>query len=60
MFDDDLTPQKKAAKLKNLEPMSVDELMSYVEEMRAEITRAEAEIAKKKAYATAAASFFKT
>lgn len=60
MFDDDLSPQKKAPKLRNLEPMSVDELAAYVEEMKAEILRTEAEIAKKKAYATAASSFFKT
>lgn len=60
MFDDDLEPKKKAAALKNLEPMSVDELLAYVETMKAEITRVEAEIARKKAYAQAASSFFKT
>ena len=60
MFDPDLEPQKKTPKLKNLEPMSVDELSAYVEEMKAEIVRVEAEIAKKKAYANAASSFFKT
>jgi uncharacterized small protein (DUF1192 family) len=60
MFDDDLDPKKKAAKLRNLEPMSVDELLVYVEEMKAEIMRTESEIAKKKAYASAASSFFKT
>lgn len=60
MFDDDLDPKKKPPKLKNLETMSVDELVDYVEVMRAEITRTEAEIAKKKAYASAASSFFKT
>lgn len=60
MFDDDLNPQKKKQPLKNLEPMSVDELTAYVGELQAEITRAEAEIAKKKAYAQAASSFFKT
>ena len=60
MFDDDLAPQKKAAKAKNLEPMSVDELMAYVDDLRAEIVRTEAEIARKKAYANAASSFFKT
>ena len=59
MFDPDLEPQKKTPKLKNLEPMSVDELSAYVEEMKAEIKRTEAEIAKKKAYANAASSFFK-
>lgn len=60
MFDDDLDPKKKPAKAKNLEPMSVDELTDYVETLKAEIIRAEAEIAKKKAYASAASSFFKT
>ncbi len=60
MFDPELEPQKKTPKLRNLEPMSVDELTVYVEEMKAEIVRTEAEIAKKKAYANAASSFFKT
>ncbi len=60
MFDDDLDPKKKPSKLKNLEPMSVDELQDYVEALKAEILRAEAEIAKKKAYSQAASSFFKT
>lgn len=59
MFDDDLDPKKKAAKLRNLEPMSVDELAAYVEEMKTEIVRVEAEISRKKAYAQAASSFFK-
>lgn len=60
MLDDDLDPKKKPQKLKNLEPMSVDELMHYVDDLKAEIVRTEAEIAKKKAYASAASSFFKT
>ena len=59
MFDD-LEPQKKTPKLVNLEPLSVDELLIRVEELKAEIVRTEAEIAKKKAYASAASSFFKT
>lgn len=60
MFDDDLDPKKKPSKLKTLEPMSVDELQDYVEALKAEILRAEADIAKKKAYSQAASSFFKT
>ncbi len=60
MFDSELEPQKKTQKLRNLEPLSVDELTAYVEEMKAEIKRTEAEIVKKKAYANAASSFFKT
>lgn len=59
MFDD-LEPRKKAPPPRNLEPMSVDELEVLVAELQAEIVRAEAEIAKKKAYANAASSFFKT
>lgn len=59
MFDDELEPRKKAAALRNLEPMSVDELAAYVADMKAEITRVEAEISKKKSYAEAASSFFK-
>lgn len=60
MFDDEMEPRKKQAALKNLEPMSVDELQHYVEDLKAEIARADAEISKKKAYASAASSFFKT
>ena len=60
MFDDELEPRKKPAKLLNLEPMSVDELGYYVDGLKAEISRAEAEIAKKKAYSASASSFFKT
>lgn len=59
MFDEEPDPKKKAQKLRNLEPMSVDELMAYVQELKAEIVRAEADIAKKKAYSEAASSFFK-
>lgn len=60
MFDDDPDPKKKPSKLKNLEPMSVDELQDYVDALKTEIGRAEADIAKKKAYSQAASSFFKT
>lgn len=59
MFDDELEPRKKPKTLKNLEPMSVHELEEYVADMKEEITRAEAEISKKKNYAAAASSFFK-
>lgn len=60
MFDDDLDPKTKAPKKKNLEPMSVDEIAAYIEDLKAEIVRAEAEMAKKKAYASTASSFFKS
>lgn len=59
MFDDELEPQKQSAKLKNLEPMSLDELRRYIAEMKEEIERAEAEIVRKKAHMDAASSVFK-
>ena len=59
MFDDDLEPQKKPTIQKNLEPMSLDELKNYIQEMQTEIVRTEAEIKKKQAYMDAASSVFK-
>lgn len=59
MFDDDLEPQKKPEKKKNLEPMSVDELENYIQDMKEEIARTEEEIKKKKAHMDAASSVFK-
>lgn len=58
MFDD-LEPQKKPQQLKNLEPMSLDELANYIEELKGEIIRAEGEIERKKKSMDAASSFFK-
>jgi uncharacterized small protein (DUF1192 family) len=59
MFDDDLEPVNKAPKVKNLEPMSVDELESYILQLKAEILRTENEIGRKKAVMEAASSVFK-
>lgn len=58
MFDDDL-PAKKPGALKNLEPMSIDELNAYIGDMQAEIERVRGEIARKDAHKSAADSFFK-
>lgn len=58
MFDEEL-PGKKPAAVKNLEPMSVDELAAYIADLKAEITRVEGEIGKKQAHKSAADSFFK-
>lgn len=60
MFDDELEPRTKKPALKKLDPMSVEELEAYIAAMTAEIERANAEIARKKAYLNAASSFFKT
>lgn len=58
MFDEEL-PGKKPAAVKNLEPLSVDELTAYIADLKAEILRVEADIAKKQAHKSAADSFFK-
>lgn len=59
MFDDELEPRTKKPAVKNLEPMSVDELLAYIEGMKAEIVRTEEEIKRKKAHLEAASSIFK-
>jgi len=58
MFDEEL-PGKKPSAPKNLEPMSVDELNAYIADLKGEISRVEAEIAKKQAHKSTADSFFK-
>ena len=58
MFDND-APIVTAQGFKNLEFMSVSEIESYIDELKAEIVRAETDIEKKKASASAADSVFK-
>ena len=57
---DDLEPQKKKPVLHNLDPMSIEELQSYILDMKEEISRVEAKIAAKQAHLSAAAGLFKT
>ncbi|MCB9996454.1 MAG: DUF1192 domain-containing protein [Rhodospirillales bacterium] len=60
MFDEDLPKKKEGSEFpRNLENMSVHELEEYVADLKAEIDRAEQDIAKKKASQEAAASVFK-
>ena len=60
MFDDDL-PKPKPRRLEplRLDLLGVAELESYIEELRAEIARAEADIARKRGHRSAADAFFK-
>lgn len=58
MFDDEL-PLKKQVPVKNLEPLSINELNAYIEELQAEIERVQADIKKKEAHKSAADTFFK-
>ena len=60
MDTDDLEPRKTKPKPKNLDPMSVEDLAEYIEELKAEIRRVEENMAKKKAHLSAAAGLFKT
>jgi uncharacterized small protein (DUF1192 family) len=59
MFDDDLNPLKPKKVPKNLHPMSLDELESYIVEMKEEIERAELEITRKKSHMNAVSNLFK-
>jgi uncharacterized small protein (DUF1192 family) len=60
MFFDDLPAKKPQDWRLKLVDMSVAELESYIGDLRAEISRVEADVIKKKAVAQAAASVFKS
>lgn len=60
MDTDDLDPVKKKPQKKDLTRMSVGDLKDYIDELRAEIARAEAEILKKGKAKLGAESFFKS
>lgn len=59
LTDDDFDPRTKKMKARPLDMLSVDQLRGYIAELRAEITRVEADIAKKEKSKAAADSFFK-
>ena len=56
---DDLEPRAPKKAPKDLTPFAIAELEEYIERLRAEIARAEAQIAAKKAQQSGAASLFK-
>jgi uncharacterized small protein (DUF1192 family) len=56
---DDLDPRVPKKQPKNLEPMAVVELEEYIDALKAEIARVEAQIAQKKSQQKGAASLFK-
>jgi uncharacterized small protein (DUF1192 family) len=60
MFEDLPRPKKNDAFPRNLVDMSIQELQDYIQDMKVEITRVEADITKKKASIEAAASIFKS
>jgi len=59
MDEDDLPPGKKPAPLKDLTLLGIAELEDYITGMRAEIARAEAEIAEKRKHRGGAEALFK-
>lgn len=60
MFDEELDPKTKKPKPRNLGQMSISELQDYITDLKAEITRVEGDIEKKKASQAAAAAIFKS
>lgn len=57
---EDIDPKTKKPKLRNLDPLGVEELQNYIAELQEEIARVEADIAKKKKHLSAAESLFKS
>ncbi len=60
MFDEELPKPKTTEFPRNLDALSIGELSEYIEELKAEIEKAEGDIARKKASQDAAASIFKS
>lgn len=58
--DDDTDPKTRRAKPRLLDNMSVADLKEYVQQLQAEIMRAEAEIAKKEKHKNAVDAVFKS
>lgn len=59
MIDEDLDPQKRKPKPKDLDIMSVEALEAYIAELETEIGRARAAIEAKQNHRSAAESFFR-
>lgn len=60
ILDDDTDPKTKRQKPRALDALSIPELRAYVEQMKGEITRVEAEIMKKEKHKAAADALFKS
>jgi uncharacterized small protein (DUF1192 family) len=59
IFDDDTDPKTKKQKPRLLDNMSVPELKAYVEQLKEEIVRVEADILKKEKHRAAMDALFK-
>lgn len=59
MDPDDLEPRKKVPERRNLEPMSLEELSLYIEDLQTEILRVKEAIVAKKSVRNGAESLFR-
>lgn len=61
MIDDDAAEPRKPARMTRLvlDNLSIDELNAYIGELREEIARVEADIARKRSHRSAADAFFR-
>jgi uncharacterized small protein (DUF1192 family) len=59
--DDDEEPRPRPVRLTKLplDPLGVEELRDYIDELRAEIARVEADIARKTSHRSAADAYFR-
>lgn len=62
IIDDDDAPRKPIRRLAPLplDLLGVDELTAYIDELKTEIVRVEADIARKRSHRSAADAFFRT
>ena len=60
IFDDDTDPKTKKQKLRPLDNLSVPELRDYIQQLKNEIVRVEADIQKKEKHKAAADALFKS
>jgi uncharacterized small protein (DUF1192 family) len=57
--DDDLPPKRRRLEPLLLDRMGIEELRSYIDELKTEILRVEADIGRKSSHRSAADAFFK-
>jgi uncharacterized small protein (DUF1192 family) len=59
IFDDDTDPKTKKQKLRSLDNLSVPDLRDYIVQLKSEILRVEADIARKEKHKAAMDALFK-
>ena len=59
MDEEDLAPRKGPAKLRDLDPLSIEDLEEYIAELEAEIRRAREDIEKKERHRAGVEGLFK-